>query len=148
MKSNTLTNKLITFLAVGGISLLTACNSGYDNNTTRGATGGAVAGALLGGIIGHQSGDATAGAALGAAAGAAAGGTYVHQKDKKSSEYQTTDTFGFTSGDYYSLLNSEEREVLRSRAQGRRDVELTSFLTEQERSNLRRRATGRSEIGR
>ncbi|HWA27808.1 MAG TPA: YMGG-like glycine zipper-containing protein [Lacunisphaera sp.] len=141
-------NKLITILSVGGACLLSACNSGYDYNTSRGAAGGAVAGAVIGGIIGNQSGEATKGAALGAAAGAVAGGAYGHEKDRRSSSYQTSDQYGFTSGDYYSLLNSDEREILRSRAQGRRDVELTSLLTDEEKANLRRRATGRSEIGR
>lgn len=143
-------NKLLTILSIGGACVLGGCNSGYDNHTTRGATGGAVAGAVIGGIIGNQSGEAGKGAALGAAAGAVAGGAYGHQKDQRSgsADYQTADSYGFTSGDYYSLLNSDEREILRARAQGRRDVELTSFLTADEKANLRRRATGRSEIGR
>lgn len=140
---------ILPILSIAGLSLLTACNSGYDNNTTRGAAGGAAAGALLGGIIGHQSGDAASGAALGAVAGAAAGGVYGNQKDKRTSaNYQTRDTYGFSSDDYYNLLNTQERDILRARTQGRTDVELTSFLSEEEKANLRRRAGGRSEVGR
>lgn len=147
-------NKLImkhpitSLLLAGGLTLFTACNSGYDNNTTRGAAGGAAAGALLGGIIGHQSGDAGAGAALGAAAGGVAGGAYGKHKDRQSEGYQNRDSFGFGPNDYYNLLNPDERSILQSRARGRTDVELTSYLTEEERANLRRRATGHSEIGR
>jgi hypothetical protein len=140
--------KTITpLLLIGGLSLFTACNSGY-NNTTKGAAGGAAAGAVIGGIIGHQSGEAGAGAALGAAAGAAVGGAAGHQRDKQVSSSNYRDSYGFTGSDYYNLLTSEERDTLRARTGGRRDVELTSYLTEEEKANLRRRATGRSEIGR
>ncbi len=140
---------LITSLALAGtLTLFTACNSGYDNNTTRGAAGGAAAGAVLGGIIGHQSGDAGKGAALGAIAGGVAGGAYGNNKDRQAENYQNRDSYGFSPDDYYNMLNADERSILRSRAQGRTDVELTSFLTEEERENLRRRASGRSEIGR
>ncbi len=138
----------LSVLSVSGAMLLTACNSGYDNNTTRGAGAGAAVGAVIGGIIGHQSGDAAAGAALGAVAGGAAGGAYGHQKDKRTSNYQTRDSYGFTADDYYNVLNSDEREILRARTQGRTDVELTSYLTEEEKANLRRRATGQSQVGR
>jgi outer membrane lipoprotein SlyB len=143
--------QILPLLPLGlGLSLLfPACtNTGYDNNTTRGAAGGAVAGAVLGGIIGHQSGETGAGAALGAAAGAAAGGAYGHSKDKRTSNYQTRDSYGYTEDDYYNLLTTQERETLRSRAGGRQDVTLTSYLTDEERANLRRRATGRDEVGR
>src|SRR4051812_48772438 len=44
----------MTLLLASGLCLFAGCNSGYDNNTTRGATGGAAAGAVIGGIIGHQ----------------------------------------------------------------------------------------------
>jgi uncharacterized protein YcfJ len=138
----------LSILSVSGVVLLAGCNSGYDNNTTRGAGAGAAVGAVIGGIIGHQSGDAAAGAALGAVAGGAAGGVYGHQKDKKTASYQTRDSYGFTDDDYYSLMNADEREILRARAQGRSDVVLTSYLTDEERANLRRRASGQSQIGR
>lgn len=140
-----------TLPLVAAASLLfTGCNSGYDNNTTRGAAGGAAAGAVIGGIIGHQSGETGAGAALGAAAGAAAGGAYGHSKDKRTADYQTRDSYGFTEDDYYNLLTSSERETLRSRAGSgsRSGVTLTAYLTDDERSNLRRRAAGKAEIGR
>jgi hypothetical protein len=145
---NSTIKKYLSVLSVGGVVLVTGCNSGYDNNTTRGAAGGAAVGAVLGGIIGHQSGDAAAGAALGAVAGGAAGGAYGYNKDKRTASYQTRDSYGFTDDDYYNLLNSDEREILRSRAQGRTDAALTSFLTDEERANLRRRASGQSQVGR
>jgi hypothetical protein len=148
MNSPHVMKKYLTILSVSGLTLLTACNSGYDNNTTRGAAGGAAAGALIGGIIGHQSGDAAAGAAIGAVAGGVAGGAYGNNKDKKTTNYQTRDSYGFTTDDYYNLLNAQERETLRARAQGRNDVELTSYLTDEERANLRRRAAGQNQIGR
>lgn len=141
-------NPITSLLLAGGLTLFTACNSGYDNNTTRGAAGGAAAGAVLGGIIGHQSGDAGKGAAIGAVAGGVAGGAYGNQKDRQAEGYQNRDAFGFSPDDYYNLLNADERSILQSRARGRTDVQLTSFLTDEERANLRRRATGRSEIGR
>jgi hypothetical protein len=140
--------KIITILGVTGLSLFTACNSSYDNNTSRGAAGGAAAGAVIGGIIGNQSGEAGKGAALGAAAGAIAGGAYGHSKDQRTADYQTRDSYGFTNDDYYNLLTSSERETLRARANGRSDVELTSYLSDEERANLRRRANGQSQIGR
>lgn len=139
---------IITILSASGFLLLGACNSSYDNNTSRGAAGGAVAGAVIGGIIGNQSGEAGKGAALGAAAGAVAGGAYGHSKDRREASYQTRDAYGFTDDDYYNLLNSDERAILRSRANGRSDVQLTSYLTDEERANLRRRATGQSQVGR
>lgn len=141
-------NLTTSLLLVGGLTLFSACNSGYDNNTTRGAAGGAAAGAVLGGIIGHQSGDAAKGAAVGAVAGGVAGGAYGNQKDRRAENLQNQDSYGFSPDDYYGLLNADERSILRSRAQGRTDVELTSFLTNEEKANLRRRASGRSEIGR
>lgn len=140
--------KIITVISIGALSLLSACNSGYDNNTTRGAAGGAAAGAVLGGIIGHQSGDTGKGAAIGALAGAAAGGAYGNQKDKRTSDYQTRDSYGYTDDDYFNLLTAQERETLRARASGRADVLLTSYLSEEERANLRRRATGGNQVGR
>lgn len=140
--------KIITIVSVTGLTLLSACNSGYDNNTTRGAAGGAAAGAVIGGIIGHQSGNAAQGAALGAVAGGVAGGAYGRSKDSREASYTTRDSYGFTNDDYYNLLTSDERATLRARANGRSDVELTSYLTDEERANLRRRATGQSQIGR
>lgn len=140
--------KIFLFLSGLGLAGLAACNSGYDNNTTRGAVGGAAAGALIGGIIGHQSGEAGSGAALGAAVGAAAGGAYGHNKDKRTSDYQTRDAFGYTDDDYYRLLTAQERETLRARSNGRTDVALTSYLSDEEKANLRRRATGQNQIGR
>ena len=144
--------KSIPFLSIGSLAVLTACSSGPladSSNTTRGAVGGATAGAVIGGIIGHQSGETAAGAALGAAAGAAAGGAYGRQKDRAvTSSDQMRDSYGFTNDDYYNLMTSEERAILRERAKGRSDVNMMSFLTDEERSNLRRRAAARNEIGR
>ncbi len=141
--------KSLSILSVSGMVLLSACaNNGYDNNTNRGAGAGAAVGAVIGGIIGHQSGETGAGAALGAVAGGAAGAAYGNQKDKRTASYQTRDSYGFTDDDYYNLCNSDERETLRARAQGRSDVALTSFLTTEERANLRRRASGQSQVGR
>lgn len=138
----------LSVISVGSALVLAGCNSGYDNNTTRGAGAGAAVGAVIGGIIGHQSGDAAAGAALGAVAGGAAGGAYGYQKDKRANDYQTRDSYGFSEDDYYNLMNSDERQILRARAQGRSDVQLTSLLTSEERANLRRRASGQSQVGR
>jgi uncharacterized membrane protein YebE (DUF533 family) len=138
----------LSVLCVGGAILLAGCNSGYDNNTTRSAGAGAAVGAVIGGIIGHQSGEAASGAALGAVAGGAAGGTYGYQKDKRANDHQARDSYGFSEDAYYNLMNSEEHQILRARAQGRNDVQLTSLLTFEERANLRRRANGPSTVSR
>jgi hypothetical protein len=121
-----------------------------SSNTTRGAVGGAAAGAIIGGIIGNQSGEAGAGAALGAAAGAVAGGAYGNQKDRVAENRgEMRDSYGFTNDDYYNLMTSSERSILRERAGGRNDVSLMSYLTSEERANLRRRAGSRNgDIGR
>lgn len=140
-------NKLTTLVSVGALTMLAACSS-QNQNTGRGAAGGAAAGAILGGIIGHQSGEAGAGAALGAAAGAVAGGAYGRNKDNQAYNNLPRDSYGYNSDDYLRMLNADEREMLKRRAQGRTDMPLTMYLTDAEKDNLRRRAAGQTEIGR
>jgi uncharacterized protein YcfJ len=125
--------------------LLAACNTGPE--TQRSAAVGAATGAVIGGIIGHQSGETGAGAALGAAAGGLAGGAYGKQKDDSNDRY-SRDHYGFTSQDYLSMLTSEERDILRRRAQGSSTSDLAVFLSDQERANLRARSSRQQEIGR
>ena len=140
--------KKITLLLLPGVLALATfpgCNSG--ENTQKGAAGGAVAGALIGGIIGHQSGETGAGAALGAAAGGVAGGAYGKSKDNAVASSQGRDSYGYTSGDYLSLLTPGERDQLERRASGS-NGSLADFLSSEEKSNLRKRAKNQNVIGR
>lgn len=139
--------KIIPLCSAGALAFLAACSS-QNQNTQRGAAGGAALGAVVGGIIGHQSGEAGAGAALGAAAGGLAGGAYGRNKDNQAYTNLPRDSYGYNADDYYRMLNAEEREMLKRRAQGRTDVPLAMYLTDVEKENLRRRASGQKEIGR
>lgn len=121
-------------------------------NTARKAGIGAAAGAVIGGIIGHQSGNAAEGAAVGAAVGGVAGGTMGAQEDRRYRGGSGTDTprdrYGFTNGDYLSMMTNEEMNILQSRAPNSGGTDLAHYLTEEERSNLRRRAGNRAPLGR
>ncbi len=140
-------NKFSALLSLGLIASLSACST-QNQNTGRGAAGGALAGAVVGGIIGNQSGEAGAGAAIGAGVGALAGGAYGRNKDNKAYQALPRDSYGYNSDDYFAMLNAEEKEILKRRAQGRTDMPLTMYLTDAEKQNLRRRTTGQNEIGR
>lgn len=141
---------LISLLALGSVFMLGCSSSQVDEyntpTTRRGAATGAVAGAVIGGLIGHQSGETAAGAAIGAAVGGAAGGAYGHKQDQQQgrvygADYGTSkDQYGYTGGDYISLLTASEMNILRNRAQGASTVVLADYLTEQEKANLRARA--------
>jgi uncharacterized protein YcfJ len=131
---------------LGAIGLLVGCES-TGPETQRGAAIGAATGAVIGGVIGHQSGETAAGAAIGAAAGGVAGGAYGKHKDDTNSR-GSRDYYGYTPQDYYNMMTSDEREILRRRAEGRSYNDITDFLTEEERANLRARNERRQQIGR
>ena len=140
-------NKITLVLLPGAIALATLAGCASGENTQRGAVGGAAAGAIIGGIIGHQSGETGAGAALGAAAGGVAGGAYGKSKDNSVASSQGRDSYGYTSGDYLSLLTISEREQLERRVSGS-NGSLADFLSSEEKSNLRKRAKNQNVIGR
>ncbi|HYC71720.1 MAG TPA: glycine zipper domain-containing protein [Opitutaceae bacterium] len=140
-------------LAAAVVLALSACATAErtieDNpNAARKAGIGAAAGAVIGGIIGHQSGNTTEGAAVGAAVGGIAGGAVGAREDR---QYRTGDTprdrYGFTSGDYLTLMTDQEMRILQSRAPNTSGVDLANYLTDEERANLRRRAGNRAPIG-
>lgn len=119
-------------------------------NTARKAGIGAAAGAVIGGIIGHQSGNTAEGAAVGAAVGGVAGGAVGAQEDRRYRSGTDTprDRYGFTNGDYLSLMTQQEMNILQSRAPNSGGTDLAHYLTEEERSNLRRRAGNNPPLGR
>lgn len=141
-------------LAAAAVLALSACATAErtieDNpNAARKAGIGAAAGAVIGGIIGHQSGNTAEGAAVGAAVGGVAGGAVGHQEDRRYRSGDTPrDRFGFTNGDYLSLMTDEEMRILQNRAPNTAGMDLAQYLTEEERANLRRRAGNRAPIGR
>lgn len=141
-------------LAAAALLALSACATAErtieDNpNAARKAGIGAAAGAVIGGIIGHQSGNTAEGAAVGAAVGGVAGGAVGHNEDRRYRSGDTPrDRYGFTSGDYLSLMTEEEMRILRNRAPSMGGTDLASYLTDQERENLRRRAGNRAPLGR
>jgi uncharacterized protein YcfJ len=152
--SGTMKTSHVLPLAAAALLALSACataeRSIEDNpNTARKAGIGAAAGAVIGGIIGHQSGNTAEGAAVGAAVGGVAGGAVGAQEDRRYRSGDTPrDRYGFTNGDYLSLMTQEEMRILQNRAPSYGGTDLANYLTEEERSNLRRRAGNRAPLGR
>ncbi len=58
-----------------------------------------------------------------------------------------TDVHGYAPADYLALLKPSELSLLRQRARGAYDTDLTAYLTEREKTNLRARAARQVEIG-
>lgn len=58
-----------------------------------------------------------------------------------------TDVHGYAPADYLALLKPSELALLRQRARGVYDTDLTAYLTEREKTNLRARAARQVEIG-
>lgn len=79
--------KLLLVVLSAGF-FLTACATGENKNTVKGAGIGAAAGAVVGGILGKQQGSTEKGAAIGAVLGGAIGAHAGQRMDKQAKELE------------------------------------------------------------
>lgn len=79
--------KLILVVISAGF-MMTACATGENKNTVKGAGIGATAGAIIGGILGNQQGNTEKGAAIGAVLGGAIGAHAGQRMDKQAKELE------------------------------------------------------------
>lgn len=79
--------KLILVVISAGF-MMTACATGENKNTVKGAGIGATAGAVIGGILGNQQGSTEKGAAIGAVLGGAIGAHAGQRMDKQAKELE------------------------------------------------------------
>lgn len=121
--------------------------------TEVGAVAGAIIGGIIGHQSGETGAGAAIGAAVGGTAGAAAGAAKDREEDRRYergavSAQPKRDAYGYSLDDYIVLMTADEMEILQARADARPEVSMGVLLTDKEKENLRRRAAGKREIGR